>query len=368
MRRRRQRRIRKRGALSFKRQHLRLTKRQPDQEEEETRRGLDWRSNVRPSYTSPHTIHPTQPKVPHSSRKGEETSPVSTAPEPIKSSGASGQDACSPKLTSFGEQLANSSESDHTGSHHRSLGPPPSAPSLTSGASVSGSPSGIMQYRNPHVWVCTADLLWLKGQVPPHRLNPLERQANIEEFSVWPPFPRDETVKARRTTCEVCEIDKFCLPILRSNQGPACNLCNASKDEMDTSPDNRTLPLPSDFGSEDSYDSQYSEAARIDAQIEEDRIKAPRKRKSDEIGSSRDVDLMGCKRSAKSPRKGAAGANSQIEKSAALVESLLEREKAHLLELCKFGGNMSLRDMEENWKNADEKMLAAVLRESLEKR
>jgi hypothetical protein len=134
---------------------------------------------------------------------------------------------------------------------------------------------------------------------------------------------------------------------------------------MNTSPDNRTLPLPSDFGSEDSYDSQYSEAARIDAQIEEDRIKAPRKRKSDEIGSSRDV---GCKRSAKSPRKEAAGVNSQIEKSAALVESLLEREKAHLLELCKFGGSMSLGDLEENWKNADEKMLAAVLRESLEKR
>lgn len=227
-----------------------------------------------------------------------------------------------------------------------------------------------MQYRNPHAWICTADLLWLKGQVPPHRQNPLEQQANYEVLSVWPPFLRDETTMARRTACEVCESDKFCLPILRSNQGP---VRNASDAEMDDSPNNKTLQLPSDFGSEESYDSQISEAARIDAQIDEERamVGSPRKRKSDEMDGSHHADLMDYGRSAKSPKTGAAGTDAQIAKNVVIAESILEREKEHLLELCRFGGKFpstSLKDMGKSWEKAEEQILAALLRESLEKR
>lgn len=95
----------------------------------------------------------------------------------------------------------------------------------------------MQENRRSHAWVCTSCLLYLNNQVPSRWQNEEHLHQTVARLCILPPFTRDPDVLARRTSCDGCQREKFCLPIPKA-------------DPVDRSPP----PAPTEIGDTDMVD------------------------------------------------------------------------------------------------------------------
>jgi hypothetical protein len=135
--------------------------------------------------------------------------------------------------TGYPARMSDASQKDQVNDNFTEDHPMPDQGSCTA------SPQGLPQHdARGHVWVCTSCLLFLNQKIPAHERGDMKARNLCQRLSIWPPFDQAPGIKARRTGCQCCRTEKFCLPIIRvEDQGETLLLSQDVTDEAEENED-----------------------------------------------------------------------------------------------------------------------------------